>query len=121
MGVTAIGGFFFRSHDPAALSAWYHQHLGVGPSGADEWFWQTQGGPMIFAPLKQDSDYFAADKAFMLNFRVSDLAGMIAKLKAANIPVETRAEWDSPETGHFARIHDPEWNAIELWEPPPGK
>jgi glyoxylase I family protein len=24
---------------------------------------------------------------------------------------------DSPETGRFARIHDPEGNPIELWEP----
>ena len=27
-------------------------------------------------------------------------------------------EWDSLEVGRFARIHDPEGNAIELWEPP---
>jgi predicted enzyme related to lactoylglutathione lyase len=27
-------------------------------------------------------------------------------------------EWNSPEVGSFARIHDPEGNAIELWEPP---
>ena len=28
-------------------------------------------------------------------------------------------EWDAtPEVGRFARIHDPEGNPIELWEPP---
>jgi predicted enzyme related to lactoylglutathione lyase len=26
--------------------------------------------------------------------------------------------WDTPDTGRFARIHDPEGNPIELWEPP---
>jgi predicted enzyme related to lactoylglutathione lyase len=43
---------------------------------------------------------------------------LIASLRAAGIPVETRALWDAPETGRFARLHDPEGNALELWEPP---
>lgn len=125
MPVHGMGGLFFRARDPDALSAWYRDHLGVGagcnatgdPAGS-EWFWQVQGGPMIFAPFKATTDYFAADKAFMINLRVSDLAGLIATLSQAGIAVETRAEWDSPETGRFARIHDPEGNAVELWEPP---
>jgi predicted enzyme related to lactoylglutathione lyase len=54
----------------------------------------------------------------MINFRVDDLDALMAQLKAAGISVETRAEWDTPETGRFARIHDPEGNAIELWQPP---
>lgn len=125
MGVLGMGGLFFRARDPDALNAWYREHLGVGAGcNADgegepnEWFWQVQGGPMVFAPFKADSDYFAADKAFMLNFRVRDLEGMLEQLNAAGIDIETRDEWDSPETGRFARIHDPEGNAIELWEPP---
>ena len=40
----------------------------------------------------------------------------MAELKAAGIAVETRPEWDS-EVGRFCRIHDPEGNPIELWEP----
>ena len=37
------------------------------------------------------------------------------------IEVVTKAEWDAtPEIGRFARIHDPEGNPIELWEPPVG-
>ena len=39
-------------------------------------------------------------------------------LREAGIAVETRAEWDQPEVGRFARLHDPEGNAIELWQPP---
>ena len=27
-------------------------------------------------------------------------------------------EWDHPDVGRFARIHDPDGNPIELWEPP---
>ena len=125
MGVLGIGGIFFRVDDPDGLSAWYREHLGIGAGcSADgegepnEWFWKAQGGPTVFAPFKRDSDYFAADKAFMLNLRVSDLEELLEQLNAAGIAIETRNEWDTPETGKFARIHDPEGNAIELWEPP---
>ena len=58
--VMGLGGLFFRSRDPDALTAWYRDMLGVGAgcSGTGD-----------------------------------------------------------PATGRFARIHDPEGNAIELWEP----
>ena len=125
MAVRGMGGLFFRSHDPEALTAWYRETLGIGAGCAaeaagdpDEWAWMTEGGPLVFAPFKADSDYFAADKAFMINLRVSDLDAMLSKLREAGIEVITRAEWDHPDTGRFARIHDPEGNAIELWEPP---
>lgn len=72
----------------------------------------------MFSPLHADSDYFAADKVSMSNLRVTDLHGLIAGLHTWAIAAETRPDWDSPETGRFAHIHDPEGNAIELWEPP---
>jgi predicted enzyme related to lactoylglutathione lyase len=120
-----MGGLFFRSDDPDALSAWYKEHLGIGAgcnaSGEgdpDDWYWRTEGGPTVFAPFKADTDYFKADKAFMINLRVSGLDGMIETLRNAGIEVTTKAEWDDPAVGRFARIHDPEGNAVELWEPP---
>ena len=126
MSVLGMGGLFFRAQDPDALNAWYREHLGIGAgcvaedSGGEvnEWTWHTQGGPMVFAPFKQATDYFAADKQFMFNFRVTGLDEMLEQLNAAGIAIETRDEWDSPEVGRFARIHDPEGNAIELWEEP---
>lgn len=125
MSVLGIGGFFFRSHDPDALAAWYRDHLNVGAGcvatpGAtpDKWSWQTEGGQVVFAPFKADTDYFPADKQFMLNFRVSDLAALIEQLAASGIDVITKPEWDDPSTGRFARLLDPEGNAIELWESP---
>ncbi len=125
MGVEAIGGLFFRAKDPDALSAWYRERLGIGAgcdstgTGApDEWTWKTVGGPVVFAPFKQTTDYFAADRQWMLNLRVTGLDALLASLRAAGVEVTMKAEWDTPETGRFARIHDPEGNPIELWEPP---
>lgn len=113
MPVVGIGGVFFRAKDSDALNAWYKKHLGVG--GYD---WAQQAGPTIFMPFKHDTDYFPADKQHMINLRVADLDPLLATLRDAGIAVTTKAEWDSPETGRFARIHDPEGNPIELWEPP---
>jgi predicted enzyme related to lactoylglutathione lyase len=125
MPVLGVGGIFFRAQDPEALSAWYREHLGVGAGQAaegtgpaDEWSWTVQGGPLVFAPFEAGTDYWAAEKQFMLTLRVRDLAGLLEELKASGIEVTTKPEWDSPETGRFARIHDPEGNPIELWEPP---
>lgn len=124
MAVLGIGGLFFRARDPEALGAWYKKHLNVGAGcvaaglgDPDEWTWTVGGGPVVFAPFAADTDYFASDKAFMLNLRVTDLEGLIGQLRNEGIPVETRDEWNDPTVGSFARIHDPEGNPIELWEP----
>jgi predicted enzyme related to lactoylglutathione lyase len=109
-----IGGVFFRAGDNKALSDWYETHLGISQ------FWTQQAGFTVFAPFKADTDYFPADKQWMINLRVDDLDELMAQLSEAGITIETRPEeWDTPETGRFARIHDPEGNPIELWEPPP--
>ncbi len=117
-GVTGIGGMFFRALDPAALAAWYRDHLGL-PAG-HEAIWMQAAGPTVFAPFRQDSDCFAADRQVMLNLRVDDLASLLATLSDAGIAAETREEWDAGGYGRFARIHDPEGNPVELWEPPAG-
>ena len=116
MAVTGIGGVFFRADDPDALRTWYREHLGVGGEGYDPW--QQSAGPTLFMPFAADTDYFPAGKQWMMNLRVEDLDALIASLRAAGIAVTTDPSWDTPETGRFARIHDPEGNAIELWQPP---
>jgi len=124
MAVLGMGGLFFRVKDPDALRAWYKAHLKVGggcnaagTGEANEWVWQTQGGPMVFEPFAESSDYFPTDKRHMINLRVSDLDGMAEQLRASGIEVITKPEWDMPGVGRFVRIHDPEGNPIELWEP----
>ena len=125
MAVLGIGGVFFRAKDPETLNKWYRDHLNVGagcnPDAAepvDQWSWAAIGGPTVFAPFKADTDYFPADKQYMLNLRVSEIDDLLAALRSSGVVVETKAEWDSPETGKFARIHDLDGNPIELWEPP---
>jgi predicted enzyme related to lactoylglutathione lyase len=117
MAVTGIGGIFFRARDPEALAAWYRTHFGL--TAPDEAVWQQQAGPTVFMPFAADTDYFAADKQFMINLRVDDLDALLADLRRAGIDVQTDPSWDTPETGRFARVHDPEGNAIEIWEPAP--
>jgi hypothetical protein len=125
MAVVGIGGLFFRARDPDLLSAWYREHLNVGPGCTasadvqpDEWSWMVESGPVVFSPFRADTDYFAQDKAFMLNLRVDGLPDLIDRLTSKGIAVTTSEEWDHPDLGRFARIHDPEGNPIELWEPP---
>jgi len=120
--VLGIGGLFIRSPDPDALSQWYREVLGVGAGCAaegepTEWSWRVAAGDVVFQPFRQDSDYFAADKAFMLNLRVREIGALVEALEARGIAVEQRDEWNHPEVGRFARIHDPDGNPIELWEP----
>lgn len=125
MPVLGVGGIFFRAQDAESLSAWYLEHLGIGAGCAaegtgppEQGSWKVQGGPLVFAPFETGTDYWAADKQFMLNLRVVDLAGLLERLADSGIAAIVKPEWDSPEIGRFARIHDPEGNAIELWEPP---
>lgn len=115
MGVTGIGGLFFRAQDPAALAAWYKGHLGIEMGGTS--VWMQEAGPTVFAPFPAATDYFPADRPWMLNLRVEGLDALVAALEGAGIAVEKRAEWDMPGVGRFVRLHDPEGLPIELWEP----
>lgn len=115
--VQGFGGFFFRAQDPEGLASWYRDHLGIdpAPTNMDMTPWQTEAGVTVFSPFASDTDYFSTDKTFMLNFRVADLDAMIGQLASAGIEVSDESEMEG--IGRFARIHDPEGNAIELWEP----
>jgi len=115
--VAGFGGFFFRAQDPEALALWYRDLLGIDPAPQDEAAspWETEAGPTVFAPFAADTGYFAADKAFMLNFRVADLDAMVTQLEAAGVDILNRQEMEG--VGHFAHLRDPEGTPIELWQP----
>jgi|SRR5271163_1292818 len=116
MGVTGIGGLFFRSADPESLQDWYREHFGIAFENGVPW--TQSSGPTVFMPFAEDTDYFPRNKQWMINLRVDDLEQLLASLRKAGIAVITDPAWNSPETGKFARIHDPEGNPVELWEPP---
>ncbi len=116
--VSGIGGFFFRARDPVALSRWYRDHLGVDlvPEDYNGTPWSQEAGPCAFAPFPETTDYFGSlEKTWMINFRVHDLDAMITQLRRAGISVDVSAE--AYPNGRFARLYDPEGNAIELWQP----
>jgi glyoxylase I family protein len=116
--VTGIGGIFFRAKDPASIAQWYKENLGIDLVPADyiQKPWSQEAGPTVFAPFPHDTDYFGSpDRDWMINFRVRDLDAMVAQLRGAKIDVSVDQE--SYPNGRFARLHDPEGNPIELWEP----
>ena len=124
--VTGIGGIFFKAKDPAALSAWYRDNLGITPEwGHSKSFSWAEGataerpGMTVWAIFESETSYFEPSRApFMINYRVENLDRMLAQLRAAGARVDDKVQ-DS-EYGRFGWVLDPEDNRIELWEPPAG-
>jgi predicted enzyme related to lactoylglutathione lyase len=113
--VLGIGGYFIRAGDPAALSEWYRECLGLDAD--DNGVWNQQSGPTVFATFEADTDYFgSAGQRTMLNFRVRDLDAMLAQLRDAGAQVVEETQ-DMEGVGRFGWATDPEGNRIELWEP----
>ncbi len=117
--VTGIGGVFFRSDDPDALSTWYAEHLGIDPvpTSYDARPWSQEAGYTAFAPMSPDvlAQVAPGDRPWAMNFRVHDLDAMATQLRDAGIDVAV-----DPETypnGRFAQLADPEGNPIQLWQP----
>jgi predicted enzyme related to lactoylglutathione lyase len=113
--VRGIGGYFVRAADPAGLSAWYRDCLGLDIDATG--LWRQDAGPTVFAAFESGTDYFGpGDQRTMLNFRVRDLDAMLAQLRAAGAEVaEETQEMDG--VGRFGWVTDPEGNRIELWQP----
>jgi predicted enzyme related to lactoylglutathione lyase len=113
--VTGIGGYFIRSGDPESLGAWYRECLGLDADGNG--VWHPESGPTVFATFESDTEYFGSrTQRTMINFRVSDLDAMLARLrdKGADVAEETE---DMEGVGRFGWVNDPEGNRIELWQP----
>ena len=121
--VTGIGGIFFKASDPAQLTAWYENHLGLprdAESGGIEFTWRDENGARgqtVWASFPRDTDYFAPSRAeFMINYRVDDLDALLRTLRAEGVAVDDRIE--AYPYGRFGWVTDPEGNRVELWEPP---
>ncbi|NEB35072.1 VOC family protein [Streptomyces sp. SID14446] len=113
--VLGIGGYFLRATDPASLSAWYRDRLGLNTE--ENGLWQQEAGPTVFAPFEAETDYFGSRaQQTMLNFRVRDLDAMLAQLRAKGADVAGETQ-DMEGVGRFGWVTDPEGNKIELWQP----
>ena len=112
--VLGIGGHFVRAADPAALTAWYRDCLGLDVDQLG--LWHQEAGPTVFAAFESDTEYFGSPaQQTMLNFRVRDLDAMLAQLRAAGAAVDEKV--DDSEFGRFGWFTDPEGNRVELWQP----
>ncbi len=121
--VTGVGGIFFKSKDPDQLREWYRKHLGIESEswGGFAFQWQddprSQNGTTIWTVFPDSTKYFApSDRPFMINFRVADLASLLAQLRVEGVQVDDKM--DESEFGKFGWVMDPDGNRIELWEPP---
>jgi len=66
------------------------------------------------------SDQFApSTAAFMINYRVDDLRGLLKVLREEGCNVLEKT--DDSEYGKFGWVIDPEGNKVELWQPPAGQ
>ncbi|MCC6988918.1 MAG: VOC family protein [Acidobacteria bacterium] len=124
--VTGIGGVFFKAKDPKALGAWYRKHLGLNVEdwGGVTFRWADDNpsgaGTTIWNPFKEDTSYVGpSTSSFMINFRVADLQGLLAALRAEGCDVQDKV--DESDFGKFGWVLDPEGNKLELWEPPVGQ
>ena len=125
--VTGIGGIFFHANDPAALQAWYKQHLGIDvqPWGGAAFTWADASGKpttgtTIWSIGAAGSDHFAPSKSsFMINYRVENLATLLKALRDEGCIVLEKT--DNSEYGKFGWVIDPEGNKVELWQPPAGQ
>jgi len=115
--VVGIGGVFVKSKDVNALRTWYREMLGVE---IQEWggtqFWSTSARTYsVWSAFGADTKYFEpSEREFMVNLRVDDLDGLLAKLRAGGARVLDRRE-DSPD-GRFGYVVDPDGTLLELWE-----
>jgi predicted enzyme related to lactoylglutathione lyase len=125
--VTGIGGVFFNSSDPVRLRAWYKEHLGIDVQdwGGTAFQWtdadgKPTGGTTVWTISDARKNTFAPGTApFMVNYRVADLHGLVAALKAEGCQVLNNV--DDSDFGKFAWVIDPDGNKVELWEPPAGQ
>ena len=103
-----------------ALVAWYGKHLGLKTENYDcTCWWKVKEGndcSTQWSPFADSTTYFEpSGKQFMQNFRVENLARLLAELQAEGVTII--GDMQVFDYGNFGWILDPEGNKIELWEP----
>jgi catechol 2,3-dioxygenase-like lactoylglutathione lyase family enzyme len=121
--ITGVGGVFFTSKNPKALTKWYHDVLGleIKSWGGATLRYDAPGHPplLVWSPFPEKNDHFPpSSRDFMLNYAVDDMDAFIARLTAKGVPILKRDDTDP--FGKFAWILDPDGTKIEFWQPKPG-
>ena len=123
--VTGIGGVFLKAQDPAKLGSWYKTHLGIDVQkwGGAAFRWTDDAGAPVNGTtawsVGNGANFEPSHAAFMVNYRVADLRGLLKALREEGCQVVGDAE--ESEYGIFGWVMDPEGNKIELWQPPEGE
>ena len=121
--VTGIGGVFFKSTgDHKKLAEWYRQNLGIQPEpwGGAILKWtedksEDQGVTVWHVAEKNTELFSPSPSSFMINYRIYNMADMLAQLKRNGVVILKGP--DSDDNGTFAWVLDPDGNKVELWEP----
>lgn len=120
--VTGVGGIFFFSEDTEKTKSWYSDNLGLETNQWGSSFESRNANRpeeinyLQWSPFKQGSEYFSpSKKEFMINYRVQNIEGLVAKLKQNGVTILDTIE--TYDYGKFVHIMDNDGNKIELWEP----
>lgn len=120
--ITGIGGVFFKTKNPDAMRAWYHEKFGLASDKYGYAFnWRKPENPQkkgstAWNAFDDNSTYFQpSNQKYMINYRVENLEELIAELKESGVTVV--GEIEKYEYGKFGWVLDPDGNKIELWEP----
>ena len=114
--VTGLGGIFYVTSDPAATQQWYRDVLGLDGDHGPMLHWSEETGAAPYSLISHfaDDKYIQPGKGgFMINLRVDDLDGMIARIEASGVPILGRVD---EGYGKFAWLLDPDGIKIELWQ-----
>jgi predicted enzyme related to lactoylglutathione lyase len=121
--VTGIGGIFFFSDNPKETKEWYVKNLGLEVSKWGSVSFESRNinrpdevNSLQWNPFKTGHESFSPSKKdFMINYRVQNIEGLVAKLKKNGVTIlDDIATYDY---GKFVHIMDAEGNKIQLWDP----
>lgn len=122
--VTGFGGVFIKTPDPKATAKWFTEVLDLPTEAWGRMFPWRDGasdagdGYTVLGLHAETSDYFGPSTLpFMLNLRVDDLDGMLARATARGARVIKVLPPDPH--GRFAHLEGPDGITLELWQPPP--
>ena len=114
--VTGLGGVFYVVRDPQATRAWYRATLGIDGEYGPQMLWSEEAAEQPYSLISHfaDNEYIKPGTGgFMINLRVDDLDGMVARLRKKGVDIIDTAD---EGYGKFAWLLDPDGIKIELWE-----